>query len=725
MLHKQTKFITSHKLVIIALLAVLSTIFGLTFSPKIANAGAGSIPEFSVDSQLNVHIRVTCPGDTGMTWQVAVDNWDNVVYEEGSAGNDFRMDGSKISNGHHNAIARVRCPNESWGGTDSTKDFDWFGGNPTPVPPPPGYEVSISINVAPTTVPPGTEVGITVQAACSNTTARAIRVKADGVIFYELGSPVVTTRWSTNSVGTHVITAEAACNGDDSWKTSPNASVTITVQENAKPSGGSSAGGTAGNQVVPQNGNNGNPPPGNGATIPQARQSHTEGGFDMIAVAYAWGYGNAHNDNGRWDGWIMDGGGKAPFRLGKNDFHRLCREVYGNGYAATFGGGGAGDIRCVKGSGNNPPDGGSNPKPDDKPMVNADGKPLPKNDKGDYVYERAGGSNSPVGDWYAFVANEYGALFCRKTPEVPSNSRSNVLYTMQYGNYFRILEVKSDWIKLETSRGDCWVSSQYLTVSDNRKSPEQPKVVATKPPVQANNQTASETLAYGLDSAPSGPYVLTSNYVEKVKMYKHSNPMSDVIGLLVTGKYFPVIGEAPGGWYLINTSLGAGWVNRIELRSKDGQETQSVPDGFKEIDLDWYNQLHTLGVSRVSDLRKQLGLMDWAKDQGQDLVEDKVASWIANKLAPLVRAGKLAASKAAALVTTMKDAFMAEFFEGSRADKKDKLAFWQDYVSKLESYFNDPRYHQGNRILIPFSLDDPQGPQNSKWWAFFADFIPY
>ncbi len=342
--------------VVVVLSAFLLVVMGSLVSPQAASAGSGSIPEFSVDNNLNVHIRVSCPGSVGFTWQVAVDNWGNVFYEEGSAGKDFHMDGGRISNGHHNALARVRCNGEptDWSGaTSSTVGFDWYGGNPTPVPPPPGYEVSISLAVDHMTVPPNGQIRITAQASCSNTTVRAIRIKANSGVFYELGSLTVTTTWSSGNPGTYVITAEAACNGDDQWKTSPGASVTVTVQQGAQPGPGGSGTGTAGNQVNPAP-SNPQPQSGSGASIPQARQAGNSGGFDLITVAYAWGYGNVHNDNGRWDGWIMDGGGKPAKRLTMGDFSVICQQVYGNGYSATRIGNGAGDIKCVQG-GSNPP----------------------------------------------------------------------------------------------------------------------------------------------------------------------------------------------------------------------------------------------------------------------------------------------------------------------------------------------------------------------------------
>ncbi len=223
-----------------------------TTSMKIAQAGSGSIPEFSVDSKLNVHIRVSCPGNVGFTWQVAVDSWSNVFYEEGSAGKDFTMDGNKISNGHHNALARVRCsgePNNWSSATTSTVGFDWYGGNPTPIPPPKNYQVALTMNVSAGIVAPNAPVQITVQAACSDTTVRAIRISADGKPFYELGSPVLTATWSSSVEGNHILSAEAACNGDDTWKTSPNAMVTVTVRQNPPPTVGVIATAVAGTKI--------------------------------------------------------------------------------------------------------------------------------------------------------------------------------------------------------------------------------------------------------------------------------------------------------------------------------------------------------------------------------------------------------------------------------------------------------------------------------------------
>jgi len=315
-----------------------------------AYAGAGSIPEFSVSNQLGVHIRVSCPGNVGFTWQVAVDNWNNIVYEEGSQGKDFTINGSQISNGHHNALARVRCNGEDWSNaTTSTVGFDWYGGNPTPIPPPPGYEVAISINVQYGILPEYTPNGMTVSAACSNTTVRAVRILVNGQIVYELGSPVVTYTWPGGSAGIYVFSAMAACNGDDNWKTVAGASVTVTVQAGADP-------GEGGEELPPIN-----PPPppiivvGDAPTIPEAQQPDTPGGFDLIKVAYHYGFADVRNFDDTAGGWywIKSNGDRVAI-----DFSQVCRDVYGSRYRASKINNSAGGWRCVQGSAQG---GGSNP----------------------------------------------------------------------------------------------------------------------------------------------------------------------------------------------------------------------------------------------------------------------------------------------------------------------------------------------------------------------------
>jgi uncharacterized protein YraI len=99
-------------------------------------AGACQIPEFTV-SGLHVHWRVECPGGSIGGVRVYLDNDNNVVMEETTGTKDFDVDARRVSNGHHNMVAQVHSPSESWSNaTTATVGFDWSGNSPTPIPVP-------------------------------------------------------------------------------------------------------------------------------------------------------------------------------------------------------------------------------------------------------------------------------------------------------------------------------------------------------------------------------------------------------------------------------------------------------------------------------------------------------------------------------------------------------------------------------------------------------------
>jgi hypothetical protein len=312
--------------VLVVVFAFCIAVVGLFNQPTTAYA-SGIVPEFSVNNQLGVHIRVTCPGDVGFDWQVAVDDW-NHIHQEGTTDHgDFTLDGSKISNGHHNAIARVHCNGEGWGSNpNSTAGFDWYGGGSTPVPVPQGYEVSISLAVDHTSVPPGTIVRITVQAVCTNTTVRAIKILySDGSAPYELNGTVVTTQWSNNNPGTYTIYAYAACNGDDTWKTSPGSSVNVTVQAGVEPSGGGSSTGTAGNQINPAT-NGGNTSQVTGPSVSEAADG--KNGFSMSILCERTGHGsNVQEPADNQTDWKCGDGTPVNPTWG-------CQQAYGSNYVS-------------------------------------------------------------------------------------------------------------------------------------------------------------------------------------------------------------------------------------------------------------------------------------------------------------------------------------------------------------------------------------------------------
>jgi hypothetical protein len=65
----------------------------------------------------------------------------------------------------------------------------------------------------------GTTVRVHAKASW-NSCFRAMRIKVNGEVKYELGTPEFTWEWNTSgySVGTHTIRVEVAANGDNEWR---------------------------------------------------------------------------------------------------------------------------------------------------------------------------------------------------------------------------------------------------------------------------------------------------------------------------------------------------------------------------------------------------------------------------------------------------------------------------------------------------------------------------
>lgn len=444
-------------------------VFGIFGMPKTVHAGSGSIPTFSVDNQLSVIIVVSCPGNTGMTWQVAVDSFDNVFYENGSGSGSFRLDGNRIGNGHHNALARVRCDNENWDqASSSTVGFDWYGGNPTAPPPPVGYEVSISMSVDYTTVPANSPVRITVQASCANTNVRAIRIGINGNIVYELGSPTVTYTWRGGSAGSYTIVPEVACNGDDSWKTTASAPITVSVVQNAQPSGGGVSQGTGGNQTTNTNPGNLSEPKQNqsgDASIPDAQQPNNPGGVDLIKVAYYLGYADVKNYGGANDWYWIDGNGRKV----RVDFNQVCSLAYGSSYTARKVDNSAGGWKCVQGNTNSAP---KNPQPAQPSSSGNDAcSPLQ--------------SRVSVGDIGVNTSNQV------LHPKSSANTGSSTAFNLPNGAQFSIVSgpvcaQSRTWWKIGYNGKGGWLpeaNSNVYNFSPSGKSVPQPQPTV-KPPAQ-------------------------------------------------------------------------------------------------------------------------------------------------------------------------------------------------------------------------------------------------
>lgn len=355
------------------------------------------------------------------------------------------------------------------------------------------------------------------------------------------------------------------------------------------------------NRQQPGNPQSSNPQPQpGGPNISQAQQPGGQGGFDLITVAYAWGYGGVHNEGGRWDGWIMDGNGKPPRRLTMNDFELICQQVYGSNFHAFRQGEKEGDIKCRQGGsggqGNNtvpnPPNPsgcGSSPsrlKPGDIAVVSnfdpyplkvyherdirqgvkftvpvgekvsiiqgpscahgvtwvevgyqgnsgwaievsakgyynliLNGMPLPgpkgedstssnpqvPGDAPASQYPVAQGlGGAPASGSYIYVPTQSYNLYLRTSPVIDS-SRQNVIGTMKTGDYYQVVEVRQNWIRVQTSVGEGWVFARYVQLTNQSvqqqaqptQVPPTPVPPAQQPPQAAGSDPCEETVAYG------------------------------------------------------------------------------------------------------------------------------------------------------------------------------------------------------------------------------------
>lgn len=112
-------------------------------------------------------------------------------------------------------------------------------GNSQPPPPSPAQAPSCNvstINVSPTSGNSGTVFTISGSGSC-NTGVRAIRLKVNGNVFYELGSPSVSATWNSSGSGDGVYTAtvEVAGQGDDNWSYAASSSVQFSVGSQSVP----------------------------------------------------------------------------------------------------------------------------------------------------------------------------------------------------------------------------------------------------------------------------------------------------------------------------------------------------------------------------------------------------------------------------------------------------------------------------------------------------------
>ena len=96
-------------------------------------------------------------------------------------------------------------------------------------PSPPSCSVQ-SLSISPTSGSAGTMFNISGSGSC-DTGVRAVRLKVDGGIIYELGAPSASATWNSSGTwqGTHTATIEVAGWGDNNWSYAASSSKTFEV----------------------------------------------------------------------------------------------------------------------------------------------------------------------------------------------------------------------------------------------------------------------------------------------------------------------------------------------------------------------------------------------------------------------------------------------------------------------------------------------------------------
>ena len=184
----------------------------------------------TVGMTVNVHAKATW-NSCFRSMRLKIDG--NIVYELGSPEWNYNWNTSGYSTGNHTIRLEVAAQGDNSWSNPSVREVTYTlqaGATPTPVPctAPPIEDLSFNPG-SPATV--GTTVNVHAKATW-NSCFRSMRLKIDGNIVYELGSPEWNYSWNTSgySVGGHTIRLEVAAQGDNSWSNPSVREETYTLQ---------------------------------------------------------------------------------------------------------------------------------------------------------------------------------------------------------------------------------------------------------------------------------------------------------------------------------------------------------------------------------------------------------------------------------------------------------------------------------------------------------------
>ncbi|MHB8278483.1 MAG: hypothetical protein ACYDIA_12625 [Candidatus Humimicrobiaceae bacterium] len=237
-----------------------------------------------IGSTVKIHAKATW-NSSFRAMRLKIDG--NIVYELGSPEFNYDWNTSGCSEGNHTIRLEVAA----------IGDNDWR--NPS------AREVTCSLATAPVNAPPiedlslnpsSAQIGSTVKIhakATWNSSFRAMRLKIDGNIVYELGSPEFNYDWNTSgcSEGNHTIRLEVAAIGDNDWRNPSAREVTCSLKI-ASPSGLSKP-----TLSSPENGKLISP--GTDVTL---QWNSVSGAVQYYVEIWGGQYGNNHNNLGGWQG---------------------------------------------------------------------------------------------------------------------------------------------------------------------------------------------------------------------------------------------------------------------------------------------------------------------------------------------------------------------------------------------------------------------------------------
>ncbi len=226
------------KILSLRIFVVFGLVIALLGNLNIKNVSAGcSIITFSVSpdspqnagTTINLYAKAQC-GANVRAIRFKVDG--NIIYELGAPEASATWNTSGASSGTHSlTVEAAEWGDNNWSNpASSTISFQI---NSTP-PPPANPKCQItSFSTSPSSPQtPGTSVSISAGGSC-DTGVRAMRVKIDGNVIYELGAPNITANWnSPSSEGSHTIAVEVAGWGDNSWSYAASQSSTFVLKNN-------------------------------------------------------------------------------------------------------------------------------------------------------------------------------------------------------------------------------------------------------------------------------------------------------------------------------------------------------------------------------------------------------------------------------------------------------------------------------------------------------------